>query len=812
MAWNDLKAAVAAVIKTNGTQAITGALLQSTLNSIIDQVGANSTFKGVATPSTNPGTPDGPVFYLAGTKGVYSNFDGYVHNGEQLVVLTNISGSWAAIQTGGVGIQSKVVIDSAIEVLIRSANPNFIFSGYIDTTTPIPAFAKNKAYIAIEDGTIFGITGVKKGQIVYDTGSTFKKTYIPSQSNLPRSINIYDKTKPLLPGYWSTSGSWIASTDHQNTDLIDVSEFEYIFIQCSQITARVLVFFDKNGALIKPLESTTSNYLVPNWGLHKVPDGAVNVSILVKYSGVDARSDLMIEKGYPGQTTGSNYSPYGFNDSVSTDYVDTEIAKTVKKDDLFILNDLSEKHKDTIVDNYYVANNTGVITALATVSYVVIPVVENTWIFFLVETTPYINVSHAGVYKGPTNNFIANFSGISNTTGLQMFKVPAGATHLYINFQTIYFDRFKVLDVPGYINMRIDQNLIQSKNINSILNYNQFQNTAVNKILGYFLPDGTITSMAGVLGMTIPYGCKMGDVFRVSNFSSTTYPPSSLSFKVVELDENLQFIQRVNKLTDPYDYTVPSGVGYVMFLMVLESNSNLRVEKISSPNSEIKVIRSSIFPPIPEGVGEILWNGIRWTSLGDSLTFRETWQPYLVTKYGLIHTNCGISSTRLAGADSNAFWQDVRLNAVKASNPSLLTILGGANDLTQDIPIGTDSEFDLPLGSKDKLNFKGAYSYIIENLLTWKPSLKIIILTTSFAHSGGASYSPSGTMRYYMYANASREVAQHYGLPVVDLYRDMNLNKLTQSIYTTDNIHWNETGSKVVASLVADVLNKINSI
>src|SRR5574344_520961 len=74
MAWNDLKAAVAAVIKTNGTQAITGALLRSTLNSIIDQVGANSTFKGVATPSTNPGVPDGPVFYIASKPGVYSNF------------------------------------------------------------------------------------------------------------------------------------------------------------------------------------------------------------------------------------------------------------------------------------------------------------------------------------------------------------------------------------------------------------------------------------------------------------------------------------------------------------------------------------------------------------------------------------------------------------------------------------------------------------------------------------------------------------------------------------------------------------------
>ena len=93
MAWNDLKAAVAAVIRTNGTQAITGALLQSTLNSIIDQVGANSTFKGVATPSTNPGTPDGPVFYLASSEGVYANF-GFTAEEPGIYTFAYVGGVW----------------------------------------------------------------------------------------------------------------------------------------------------------------------------------------------------------------------------------------------------------------------------------------------------------------------------------------------------------------------------------------------------------------------------------------------------------------------------------------------------------------------------------------------------------------------------------------------------------------------------------------------------------------------------------------------------------------------------------------------
>ena len=75
--WTTLKAAIADVIKTNGNQEITGAILQNALNSIVSAVGENATFVGIATPNTNPGVFDGPVYYLAGMPGIYPNFGGY---------------------------------------------------------------------------------------------------------------------------------------------------------------------------------------------------------------------------------------------------------------------------------------------------------------------------------------------------------------------------------------------------------------------------------------------------------------------------------------------------------------------------------------------------------------------------------------------------------------------------------------------------------------------------------------------------------------------------------------------------------------
>lgn len=73
MAYSTLRAAIQAAIKQNDNEEITGNLLQSVLLSIVNTVGAGYNFAGVATPSTNPGTPDGAMFWIGG-KGTYANF------------------------------------------------------------------------------------------------------------------------------------------------------------------------------------------------------------------------------------------------------------------------------------------------------------------------------------------------------------------------------------------------------------------------------------------------------------------------------------------------------------------------------------------------------------------------------------------------------------------------------------------------------------------------------------------------------------------------------------------------------------------
>lgn len=92
--YQELKDAISEVIKTNGNQEITGAVLQNALLSIINNVGKYSTFIGIARTNSNPGTQDGNVFLIVGDPGVYVNLGGFTLNPYELGIIKNTSGTW----------------------------------------------------------------------------------------------------------------------------------------------------------------------------------------------------------------------------------------------------------------------------------------------------------------------------------------------------------------------------------------------------------------------------------------------------------------------------------------------------------------------------------------------------------------------------------------------------------------------------------------------------------------------------------------------------------------------------------------------
>lgn len=97
--YANLKSDIAGVIRTNNNEEITGDILQEQLLGMVDSLGAGFQYKGVAIPTTAPGTPDENVFYIASTAGTYTNFGGLVV-AEGEVAILKYNGSWAKEVTG----------------------------------------------------------------------------------------------------------------------------------------------------------------------------------------------------------------------------------------------------------------------------------------------------------------------------------------------------------------------------------------------------------------------------------------------------------------------------------------------------------------------------------------------------------------------------------------------------------------------------------------------------------------------------------------------------------------------------------------
>lgn len=118
-----LKDAIQAVIKTNGNKEITGALMQQSLLAMITSLGAYYDFVDVATPSTNPGTPDQNVMYFAATAGTYTNFGGIVVNeGEFCALCWN--GSWIKKTTGAATAEKLIQFAGTLGIVPLSQGSN----------------------------------------------------------------------------------------------------------------------------------------------------------------------------------------------------------------------------------------------------------------------------------------------------------------------------------------------------------------------------------------------------------------------------------------------------------------------------------------------------------------------------------------------------------------------------------------------------------------------------------------------------------------------------------------------------------------
>jgi hypothetical protein len=96
MAYDQIKESIKAVIKENGNYGITGNVLQTVLLSMVDTLGPEYQFLGIATKSTVPVVVEGNSFYITTEVGTYTNFKNSGNTAitvNRLGILTSTNGT-----------------------------------------------------------------------------------------------------------------------------------------------------------------------------------------------------------------------------------------------------------------------------------------------------------------------------------------------------------------------------------------------------------------------------------------------------------------------------------------------------------------------------------------------------------------------------------------------------------------------------------------------------------------------------------------------------------------------------------------------
>lgn len=212
-----LKAAIQAAIYENGNNEITGTALQQSLLSMISSLGDGYQFMGVATPSTNPGTPDANVFYLASTTGTYTNFGGLVLDDGEIAIL-KYNGAWSKDSTGAASLEK-----------VNQLAQHIISGNYTDTPDVYELSQYNALIIA--------------STLKWSTATSAKCAFLPlhglSKINiavsggkgnfafLQNNTIVNNQLAPFSTQYQSI----IEVVDGTNVDFIVPSDADYLYIQ-----------------------------------------------------------------------------------------------------------------------------------------------------------------------------------------------------------------------------------------------------------------------------------------------------------------------------------------------------------------------------------------------------------------------------------------------------------------------------------------------------------------------------------------------------------------------------------------------------
>jgi len=230
--YSNLLATIAANIYQNNNNEVTADMVKTAMDAVVSCIGNGYLYKGVATPATDPSTPDEKVFYLASEAGTYTNFGGIVVELNEVAILKGSGTSWskevdnAAVSDGTARIVARgVYVD--YKHLAELAGSPATFTSYKAS----PNFDALHIRLASGRGKL-SVTGAVLGRFMYfSEADLIPANYLGQNTtgnilngakyvviNLTRSLNtagyanllIYqDQNYVYTPDFYSIFGNYI---------------------------------------------------------------------------------------------------------------------------------------------------------------------------------------------------------------------------------------------------------------------------------------------------------------------------------------------------------------------------------------------------------------------------------------------------------------------------------------------------------------------------------------------------------------------------------------------------------------------------
>lgn len=316
------------------------------------------------------------------------------------------------------------------------------------------------------------------------------------------------------------------------------------------------------------------------------------------------------------------------------------------------------------------------------------------------------------------------------------------------------------------------------------------------------------------------------DTFNAGSVGGVSYKPSTFT-TISELETNFYFKGNIKSIVNKYMHvfitcTVLDSATITEFDIIKPTLKikGVKVERADTVNlygnSDLKEI---IYKDYNETqLATIGWckannktgeyEGKKWNCLGDSITkgygTTITYHDYISKKYGITNRNYGVVGTNIAGEATT--YGDSMVNRYVDMNidADIVTVFGGTNDFTNNIPLGT-------IESTDKNTFYGALNILMKGL-SEKYIGKGILFITPFNYKDTPNSNGNTLLEF---VEAIKECGKKYSIPVYDAYSNSGLFTVNSNIRPTiaiDTKHLNEKGHSILASRIEQkVLSVINT-